>query len=154
MSALGGTTGPWRERADNDKGALVTIRKIAHIGIAVRDLDEQVPLYRDTLGLELIGFEEIEDQQVKVAIFRIGESNIELLMPTAPESPIARFLDKRGEGIHHVAYQTEGLEGLLATLSSKDVDLIDKSPREGAHGARIAFLHPRSTFGVLTELCE
>jgi len=132
----------------------VTLRKIAHIGIAVRDLDEQVPLYRDKLGLELIGFEEIEDQQVKVAIFRVGESNIELLMPTAAESPIARFLDKRGEGIHHVAYQVEGLEGLLATLESNDVDLIDKSPRAGAHGMRIAFLHPRSTFGVLTELCE
>lgn len=132
----------------------MTLRKIAHIGIAVRDLDEQVPLYRDKLGLELIGFEEIEDQQVKVAIFRVGESNIELLMPTAAESPIARFLDKRGEGIHHVAYQVEGLEGLLATLESNDVDLIDKSPRAGAHGMRIAFLHPRSTFGVLTELCE
>lgn len=132
----------------------MTISKISHIGIAVRDLDEQIAFYRDKLGLELVGIESIEDQKVKVAIFRVGESNIELLTPTSPQSPVAKFLDKRGEGIHHLAYQVEGLEGLLAALENKGVDLIDKKPRQGAHGARIAFLHPRSTFGVLTELCE
>lgn len=130
------------------------INKISHIGIAVRDLDQQVAFYRDKLGLELLGFEEVKDQQVKVAIFKVGESNIELLTPTSPESPIAKFLDKRGEGIHHLAYDSDGLEALLGTLEEKGVDLIDKKPRPGAHGARIAFLHPRSTFGVLTELCE
>jgi methylmalonyl-CoA/ethylmalonyl-CoA epimerase len=132
----------------------VGIRKISHIGIAVRDLDQQVAFYQDKLGLELLGFEEVKDQHVKVAIFKVGESNIELLTPTSPESPIAKFLDKRGEGIHHLAYDSDGLEALLGTLEEKGVDLIDKKPRPGAHGARIAFLHPRSTFGVLTELCE
>jgi methylmalonyl-CoA/ethylmalonyl-CoA epimerase len=132
----------------------VSIQKISHIGIAVRDLDQQVAFYQDKMGLELLGFEEVQDQQVKVAIFKVGESNIELLTPTSPESPIAKFLDKRGEGIHHLAYASDGLEALLGTLEDKGVDLIDKKPREGAHGARIAFLHPRSTFGVLTELCE
>lgn len=132
----------------------MSIQKISHIGIAVRDLDQQVAFYQDKMGLELLGFEEVQDQQVKVAIFKVGESNIELLTPTSPESPIAKFLDKRGEGIHHLAYASDGLEALLGTLEDKGVDLIDKKPREGAHGARIAFLHPRSTFGVLTELCE
>ena len=132
----------------------MSIQKISHIGIAVRDLDQQVAFYRDKMGLELLGFEEVQDQQVKVAIFKVGESNIELLTPTSSESPIAKFLDKRGEGIHHLAYASDGLEALLGTLEDKGVDLIDKKPRPGAHGARIAFLHPRSTFGVLTELCE
>jgi methylmalonyl-CoA/ethylmalonyl-CoA epimerase len=130
------------------------IRKISHIGIAVRDLEQQVGLYRDVLGLELLGTEVIEDQQVRVAMFRVGESAIELLTPTSPESPVAKFLDRRGEGVHHLAYEVQGVEGLLADLEEKGVELIDKKPRAGAHGKRIAFLHPRSTFGVLTEICE
>jgi methylmalonyl-CoA/ethylmalonyl-CoA epimerase len=132
----------------------VSIKKISHIGIATKDLDQQVAFYRDMLGLELVQIEEIEDQQVRVAMFRIGESAIELLTPTSPQSPIARFLEKRGEGIHHIAYEVEGLGQELVRLDSQGIDLIDKIPREGAHGKRIAFLHPRATFGVLTELCE
>jgi methylmalonyl-CoA/ethylmalonyl-CoA epimerase len=132
----------------------MTIQKISHIGIAVKDLERQVHLYRDLLGLELINEEVVEDQKVRVAMLRIGESTIELLSPTSPESPVAKFLEKRGEGIHHVAYEVSDLPGQLAHLTAEGVDLIDKSPRDGAHGKRIAFLHPRSTFGVLTELCE
>jgi methylmalonyl-CoA/ethylmalonyl-CoA epimerase len=135
-------------------GAPVSIRKISHIGIAVRDLDRQVALYRDVLGLELLGFEEIEDQQVRVAILRVGESNIELLEPLSDRSPVAKFLERRGQGIHHLAYEVDGIEQILEGLDSDGVELIDRSPRDGAHGKRIAFIHPRSTFGVLTELCE
>ena len=130
------------------------IQKLSHIGIAVRDLEQQVGFYRDQLGLELVAIEEIADQKLRVAVFRLGESNVELLAPTSPESPVARFLDKRGEGLHHIAYEAVGLDRLLGELESKGVGLIDKSPRAGAGGKRIAFLHPRSTFGVLTELCE
>lgn len=132
----------------------MSIQKISHIGIAVRDLEQQIRFYGDQLGLELVGQEVIEDQQVRVAIFRIGESSIELLAPTSPDSPVAKFLDRRGEGIHHVAYEVEGLEPMLRRLESHGVDLIDKTPRVGAHDKHIAFLHPRSTFSVLTELCE
>jgi methylmalonyl-CoA epimerase len=132
----------------------MSIQKISHIGIAVRDLEQQIRFYGDQLGLELIGQEVIEDQQVRVAIFRIGESSIELLAPTSPDSPVAKFLDKRGEGVHHIAYEVDGLEPMLRRLESHGIDLIDKKPRAGAHDKRIAFLHPRSTFSVLTELCE
>lgn len=132
----------------------MSIDKISHIGIAVRDLEQQKHLYRDLLGLELINEEEVPDQQVRVAMFRIGESIIELVCPTGPESPVARFLDRRGEGIHHVAYEVSGLEAELGRLDAQGVKLIDKSPRDGAHGKQIAFLHPTATFGVLTELCE
>ena len=130
------------------------IERIAHIGIAVRDLDAQVRFYREVLGLELEGIEEVADQKVRVAVFRVGEASIELLTPVAPESPIAKFLEKHGEGLHHLAYAVRDLSGMLRELSSKGVDLIDKTPRLGAGGLQIAFLHPRSTFGVLSELCE
>jgi methylmalonyl-CoA/ethylmalonyl-CoA epimerase len=132
----------------------MSIDRIAHLGIAVKNWDEQVALYRDVLGLKLVCIEEIPDQQVRVAMFQVGESHIELLSPLSPSSPIAKFLEKHGEGIHHVAYATSGLEQALLDLDAKGVDLIDKTPRSGAHGAKIAFLHPRSTFGVLTEMCE
>lgn len=132
----------------------MSIRKISHIGIAVTNLEQQIQFYRDQLGLELVGVEEIQDQQVRVAMLRIGESSIELLASTAPGSAVAKFLERRGEGIHHIAYEVEGLEQTLGRLEEQGVDLIDKKPRSGAHGKRIAFLHPRSTGGVLTELCE
>lgn len=132
----------------------MSIEKISHIGIAVRDLEQQVAFYRDVLGLRLTGTETIEDQQVKVAIFQVGESAIELLCPTSAESPVARFLDQKGEGIHHLAYQVEGIQETLDGLSKNGARLIDETPRKGAHDKRIAFIHPRSTFGVLTELCE
>jgi methylmalonyl-CoA/ethylmalonyl-CoA epimerase len=132
----------------------MSVQRISHIGIAVKDLGQQLHLYRDLLGLELINEEVVEDQKVRVAMLRIGESTIELLSPISEDSPVAKFLEKRGEGIHHVAYEVVDLPGQLSRLAEKGVDLIDKSPRDGAHGKQIAFLHPRSTFGVLTELCE
>lgn len=132
----------------------MAIQKIAHIGVAVRDLERQVHLYRDLLGLDLINDEVVEDQKVRVVMFKIGESTIELLCPTGEDSPVAKFLERNGEGIHHVAYEVQDLAGELRRLSSHGVDLIDKNPREGAHGQHIAFVHPRATFGVLTELCE
>ena len=130
------------------------IDKIAHIGIAVRDLAAQLRLYRDLLGLELVREEVIADQGVKVAMLKVGESTVELLCPTSADSPVARFLDKHGEGIHHVAYQVPDLQAELQQLEAQGLDLIDREPRAGAHGKKIAFLHPRGTFGVLTELCE
>ena len=130
------------------------IDKIAHIGIAVRDLAAQLHLYRDLLGLELVQEEVIADQGVKVAMLRVGESFVELLCPTSADSPVARFLDRHGEGIHHVAYQVPDLPAKLQQLEAQGLRLIDKEPRAGAHGKKIAFLHPRGTFGVLTELCE
>jgi len=132
----------------------LSIRKISHIGIAVRDLDQQVAFYRDVLGLTFEGTEVIEDQRVKVAIFRVGEAAIELLEPTSPDSPVARHLDKKGEGIHHLAYDVEDIQQTLDNLKHRGARLIDQSPRKGAHGKSIAFIHPKSTFGVLTELCE
>lgn len=132
----------------------MSIRKISHIGIAVWDLQQQVAFYRDIMGLTYVGTEVVEEQQVRVAIFRVGESAIELLEPTSPDSPVAKHLEKKGEGIHHLAYDVEGIQQTLENLQSEGVRLIDQSPRRGAHGKRIAFIHPKSTFGVLTELCE
>jgi methylmalonyl-CoA/ethylmalonyl-CoA epimerase len=137
------------------KGAIeMPIRKISHIGIAVRDLEEQKKLYGGVLGLELVAEEEVDDQKVRVAMYRVGESRVELLEPTAPDSPIARFLDKRGEGIHHVAYEVDDVRPMLGRIKGEGVRLIDEEPRPGAEGQNIAFLHPKSTFGVLTELCQ
>jgi methylmalonyl-CoA/ethylmalonyl-CoA epimerase len=129
-------------------------KKISHIGVAVSSIDEAVPFYRDTLGMEFEGTEVVADQKVKVAFFVVGESRIELLEPTAPDSPVAKFLEKNGPGVHHIAYEVNDLEGQLDTLKSRDVRLIDTAPRGGAHGTRIAFLHPKASGGVLTELCE
>ena len=129
-------------------------KKISHIGIAVENIEAALPFYRDVLGLEFEGTEVVDEQKVKVAFLVIGESRIELLEPTAPDSPVAKFLEKNGPGIHHLAYQVEGLENRLATLKGQGVRLIDESPRLGAHQTRIAFLHPKASGGVLTELCE
>jgi methylmalonyl-CoA/ethylmalonyl-CoA epimerase len=128
--------------------------RLSHIGIAVQDLEQQVGFYRDVLGLELAGIEDIPDQGVRVAILRAGEAAIELLQPLSPASPVARFLERRGEGVHHLAYEVEGLDRVLDRLRSSGVRLIDQAPRRGAHGMRIAFLHPSAAHGVLTELCE
>lgn len=130
------------------------IKKIDHIGIAVKNLDEQVSFYSNVLGLSCSGVEEVTDQKAKVAMFPVGEARIELLQPTADDSPIAKFLEKKGEGIHHIAYLVADLEGELNRLDEQHVQLIDSEPRIGAGGHKIAFLHPRATFGVLTELCE
>lgn len=129
-------------------------KKISHIGIAVKNIDHHLPLYRDIMGMEFEGTEIVAEQKVKVAFFVIGESRIELLEPTAEDSPVARFLEKNGEGVHHIAYEVEDLEIALADLRQRNIRLIDETPRCGAHGTRIAFLHPKSTGGVLTELCE
>lgn len=130
------------------------IEKIDHIGIAVRNLDQQVNFYTQVFGLNCSGIEEVADQKVKVAIFQVGEVRIELLQPTAQDSPIAKFIEKKGEGIHHIAYLVTDLEGNLKRLEQKEVRLNDSQPRIGAGGHKIAFVHPKATFGVLTELCE
>ncbi len=130
------------------------IKQIDHIGIAVRDLDQQMKLYGDVFGLTCEGIEEVADQKVKVAMFPVGEVRIELLQPTSAESPVAKFIEKNGEGIHHIAYLVEDLEANLLKIEEKEVRLIDQKPRIGAGGHKIAFLHPKSTFGVLTEMCE
>ncbi|MBK8481951.1 MAG: methylmalonyl-CoA epimerase [Proteobacteria bacterium] len=132
----------------------MTVRKVSHIGIAVERLAAQVPFYRDELGLPLIAEEEVADQGVRVAIFQAGDTRIELLEPTRPDSPIARFLERRGPGLHHLAYQVDEVGSVLQRLQEHGCRLIDEAPRAGAHGARIAFVHPKSTGGVLTELCE
>ena len=127
---------------------------IDHLGIAVHSIDEATPFYRDALGLTCTGTEEVPDQKVRVAFFPIGDTRIELLEPTADDSPIAKFLDRRGPGLHHIAYRVADLAATLAALKSAGVRLIDESPRPGAHGMRIAFAHPTSTSGVLTEFCQ
>lgn len=130
------------------------LTKINHIGIAVKSLDESLPFYRDNLGMALVGMEEVVEQKVKVAMLAIGESKIELLEPTSAESPVAKFLEKNGPGIHHLAYETENIEAAIAKLLADGARMIDESPRSGAHGTRIAFVHPKSSNGVLTELCQ
>ena len=130
------------------------IKKIDHIGIAVKDLNETTRFYRENLGLEIEGIEEIKEQKVKVAIIPVGESRIELLQSTNLDGPIAKFIEKRGEGIHHIALEVERIEETLQKLKKKGVQLVDQKPRIGANRMKIAFLHPRSTKGVLIELCE
>jgi methylmalonyl-CoA/ethylmalonyl-CoA epimerase len=136
------------------KGAFMVSKKINHIGIAVKSIEASIPFYRDVLGMTFEGSEEVAEQKVRVAFLAVGESRIELLEPTSPDSPVSKFLEKNGEGTHHVAYEVEDLEGALAELAAAEVKLIDQVPRCGAHGTRIAFLHPKATGGVLTELCQ
>lgn len=128
--------------------------KISHIGIAVASIEEAAPFYRDVLGMEFEGTEVVAEQKVKVAFFAVGESRIELLEPTSDDSPVAKFLARNGPGVHHVAYQVDDLEQRLAALKAAGVRLIDETPRSGAHNTRIAFMHPKASGGVLTELCE
>ncbi|MCK5913365.1 MAG: methylmalonyl-CoA epimerase [Desulfuromusa sp.] len=130
------------------------LKKINHIGIAVKSLDDSIPFYRDQLGMTFEGTEEVAEQKVKVAFLQIGESRIELLEPTSADSPIAKFLEKKGEGVHHMAYEVEDVVAALADLKGKGLRLIDETPRRGAHNSLIAFLHPKATGGVLTEICQ
>jgi len=132
---------------------MIDIARISHLGIAVKNLDETLGFYR-LLGLEPEGVEEVADQKVRVAFLPVGESRVELLESTDPEGPIARFIDKRGEGFQHLALEVDDLDQALAELAAKGVRLIDEKPRIGAGGVRIAFLHPKSTHGLLIELCE
>jgi methylmalonyl-CoA/ethylmalonyl-CoA epimerase len=130
------------------------ITHIEHIGIAVKSIEEQLPYYEGILGLKCYNIEDVEDQKVKTAFFMVGQTKIELLEPTSEESTIARFIEKRGEGIHHIAYATRNISEALKEMEQKGVRLIDQEPRGGAEGLNIAFLHPKSTGSVLTELCE
>ncbi|HZM14202.1 MAG TPA: methylmalonyl-CoA epimerase [Bacteroidales bacterium] len=128
--------------------------RIEHIGIAVNSLSDAIPFYEKVLGLKCYNIEEVADQKVKTAFFMVGQTKIELLESTDPEGPIGKFIEKRGEGIHHMAYAVENIEERLKEAEAAGVRLIDAEPRQGAEGLSIAFLHPKSTFGVLTELCE
>jgi methylmalonyl-CoA/ethylmalonyl-CoA epimerase len=130
------------------------LTKIDHIGIAVRSIDEKIPLYRDTLGLEYLGDEEVPSQHVRVAFFQIGESMIELLEPTSDESPIARFLEKNGEGIHHLAAGTDDIDAARERAAAGELRLLSDRPLDGAHGKLISFVHPRDTGGVLLEFTQ
>ena len=130
------------------------LTKINHIGIAVKSLDETLPFYRDNLGMAFAGIEEVAEQKVRVAMLQVGESKIELLEPTSDESPVAKFIEKNGAGIHHIAYEVSNIEAAIATLLGDGARMIDEKPRCGAHGTRIAFIHPKSSNGVLTELCQ
>ena len=130
------------------------LQKINHIGIAVQSLDETLPFYRDGLKMPFCGIEEVADQKVRVAMLGIGESKIELLEPTSPESPIAKFLEKNGPGIHHIAYEVDDVAQAIEQMIAEGARMVDQVPRDGAHGTRIAFVHPKSSYGVLTELCQ
>jgi len=127
---------------------------IEHIGIAVNSLADAITFYEKVLGLKCYAIEDVADQKVKTAFFMIGQTKIELLASTDPEGPIGKFLEKRGEGIHHIAFAVENIEERLREAEAAGIRLIDTEPRRGAEGLRIAFLHPKSTLGVLTEFCE
>jgi methylmalonyl-CoA/ethylmalonyl-CoA epimerase len=130
------------------------IKKVDHIGIAVHSLEEALPFYTDVLKLPLLGIELVESQKVRVAFLKAGETKLELLEPISEESPIAGFIEKRGEGIHHVALGVESIEERIMDMIRNGIKMIDEQPRLGAGGAHIAFMHPKSTKGVLYELCE
>lgn len=133
----------------------MNISHIEHLGIAVKSLEAAIPYYEKVLGLKCYSIEEVADQKVRTAFFMVGQTKIELLEPTSEESTIAKFIEKKGEGVHHVAFAVaDGLAEALAHCEAEGVQLIDKAPRGGAEGLNIAFLHPKSTQGVLTELCE
>jgi methylmalonyl-CoA/ethylmalonyl-CoA epimerase len=130
------------------------ITRIAHLGIAVKDVDPVKKLYSGNLNLELKGEEVVASQKVQVSFFKVGESSLELLLPTAGDSPVAKFLETRGEGFHHLALEVEDINAALAELKAAGVRLIDETPREGAHGTMVAFLHPKATYGLLVELVQ
>ena len=130
------------------------IRRIQHIGIAVRKLEDAIPFYRDVLGLPFMGIEEVAEQKIRAAVFSVGESTIEVIESTAPDGPVGKFIEKNGEGIHHLCFQVENASAALSHAREKGVRLIDETPRTGVHGMKIGFLHPKSTFGVLTEFAQ
>lgn len=130
------------------------VKSLNHVGIAVRSIAEQRPFYEGTLGAAFEGEEDVASQNVRVAFFRIGDVRLELLEPTNPSSAVAKFLDKRGEGLHHLAFTVEDIKRRIAELRESGLQMIDETPRTGAHHMQIAFVHPKSTHGVLTELCQ
>jgi methylmalonyl-CoA/ethylmalonyl-CoA epimerase len=140
--------------AGEEKAMRVKARGLDHVAIVVRDLEAAIRLYRDTLGLELTQVEEVPEQQVKTAIFGEGMGRVELICPTTGDSGVAKYLEKRGEGLHHVCIEVDDLDAALATLRASGAPLVDETPKPGAGGARVAFVHPRGMRGVLTELRE
>ena len=130
------------------------VTKLDHIGIAVKNLEEALAFYRDTLGISPSGTEVIEDQKVRIAFLPLGDTELELLESTSPDGPVAKFIEKRGEGIQHIALRVDNIEEALQELHAKDVQLIDTQPRYGAGNAKIAFLHPKATGGILLEISE
>ncbi len=132
----------------------MNLTHIEHLGLAVKSIEDSLPYYEEILGLKCYNIEVVEEQKVRTAFFKVGQTKIELLEPTSPESPIAKFIEKRGEGIHHLAFAVPDVGEALEELEAKEVRLIDKQARKGAEGLNIAFLHPKSTQGVLTELCD
>ncbi|WP_027371261.1 methylmalonyl-CoA epimerase [Desulfovermiculus halophilus] len=130
------------------------LQKIDHLGIAVKSLDEAIAYYEKALGLSCEKVEEVETQKVRTAFFQVGDTHIELLEPTSEESPIAKFLAKNGEGIHHVAFATDDIDSQLQNAQDAGIKLINQEPVPGAGGKKVAFLHPKSTHGVLTEFCS
>lgn len=132
----------------------MTPSHIEHIGIAVNSLEESIPYYEKVLGLKCYAIEEVKDQKVKTAFFKVGDTKIELLESTDPEGPIGKFIEKKGQGIHHIAFAVADVNQALKDAETNGVQLIDKQGRKGAEGLNIGFLHPKSTLGVLTELCD
>jgi len=132
----------------------MNLSHIEHIGIAVKNLEQAIKYYENVLGLTCYAIEEVKDQKVKTAFFKVGQTKLELLESTSSDGPIAKFIEKRGEGVHHIAFAVEEIEKALQDVEQKGIRLIDLNPRKGAEGLDIAFLHPKSTFGVLTEFCE
>jgi methylmalonyl-CoA/ethylmalonyl-CoA epimerase len=132
----------------------MNISHIEHIGIAVNKLEEAIPYYENVLGLKCYAIEEVADQKVKTAFFMVGQTKIELLESTDPEGPIGKFIEKKGPGVHHLAFAVDNVNEALADVAAKGIQLIDKAGRKGAEGMNIGFLHPKSTLGVLTELCS
>jgi methylmalonyl-CoA/ethylmalonyl-CoA epimerase len=132
----------------------MNISHIEHIGIAVKSIEASRKYYEDVLGLKCYAVEEVKDQKVITAFFRVGDTKLELLESTSPDGPIGRFIEKKGEGIHHIAFATDNTDRALEEAGSKGVQLVDKTSRNGAEGLKIGFLHPKSTHGVLTELCS
>ena len=130
------------------------MKKVNHIGIAVEKIADYIAFYRDTLGLPVEGEEVVEEQKVKVAFLTVGDTRIELLEPTSPESPIAKFLEKKGPGVHHLSFEVGDIAAELAKMKEKGVKLIDEAPRCGAHHTKIAFIHPKESKGVLVELTQ
>jgi len=130
------------------------LNRIYHLGYAVEDIEAASRFYRENFGVEPGEPEVVEEQGIVAVMFQVGESMVELVQPTRPDSPVGRFLDRRGEGVHHVAYEVDDLEAILEELKGNGVELVDEEPRVGAGGTRVAFVHPRSAFGVLTELVE
>lgn len=131
----------------------MNISHIEHIGIAVNSLEEAIPYYENMLGLKCYAIEEVAEQKVKTAFFQVGDTKIELLESTSPDGPVGKFIEKKGQGVHHLAFAVDNVNNSLNELGEKGVQLIDKTSRKGAEGLNIGFLHPKATMGVLTEIC-